>query len=138
MNQQRDNLVFRLLGWLRAGYPQGVPQTDYVALFGILHRDLTSEEIEQIVLTLRADPDFPTDQSPIDDGRVRETIERIVLEKPSDGDVARVMSRLAMGGWPLAHADAPSEDLAVDGVAVDRAGDDGAGDDGAPPPGDPA
>lgn len=116
MNQQRDNVVFRLLGWLRAGYPRGVPTTDFVALFGILHRDLTNEEIEQIVLTLRADPDFPTDASPIEEGRVRETIARIVLEKPSDADVARVMSHLAMGGWPLAHADASSDDLAVDGV----------------------
>ncbi|HEY5484993.1 MAG TPA: DUF3349 domain-containing protein, partial [Propionibacteriaceae bacterium] len=31
----------RVVGWLRAGYPDGVPQQDYVALLGILHRQLT-------------------------------------------------------------------------------------------------
>jgi uncharacterized protein DUF3349 len=116
--QQRENVLFRLLGWLRAGYPQGVPQQDYVALFGILHRDLTNDEIERVVLTLRADPDFPTDDSPIADGRVREAIEQIVLEKPTDADVARVMSHLAMGGWPLALADDSNPELAVDGGEV--------------------
>ena len=35
----------RILGWLREGYPQGVPREDYIALFGVLQRHLTEEEI---------------------------------------------------------------------------------------------
>ena len=33
----------RVLQWLRAGYPEGVPQQDYVALLGILRRTLTPQ-----------------------------------------------------------------------------------------------
>ena len=43
------NVVSRVLDWLRAGYPDGVPQQDYVALLGILRRHLTDEEIVEIV-----------------------------------------------------------------------------------------
>ena len=39
------NLVQRILRWLRAGYPDGVPQQDYVALLGILRRTLTPSEL---------------------------------------------------------------------------------------------
>jgi hypothetical protein len=49
-----------VIEWLRAGYPEGVPDVDYVPLFALLGSQL------------------------------------------SDSDVARVRSRLAAGGWPLA------------------------------------
>ena len=42
----------RVVGWLRAGYPDGVPQQDYVALLGILHRQLTDDEIITIAQTI--------------------------------------------------------------------------------------
>ena len=41
-----------ILHWLRAGYPDGVPQGDYVALLGVLRRSLTPVELENIVRTL--------------------------------------------------------------------------------------
>ncbi len=36
-----------ILHWLRAGYPDGVPQGDYVALLGVLRRSLTPVELEK-------------------------------------------------------------------------------------------
>lgn len=80
------NPFTRLLGWLRGGYPQGVPQSDYVALFGILHRDLTETEVE-----------------------IAAGIRRVAMEKPSEEDIARVAGRLASAGWPLATGAAPAE-----------------------------
>lgn len=92
--------VHRLLTWLRAGYPYGVPQRDYIALFGILHRHLTPEEVEQIAFELYdgeggLDTNIPRE-------RIREIIRETVLEEPDEADVTRVAGRLAKGGWPLA------------------------------------
>ena len=33
-------------GWLKAGYPEGVPQTDYIPLFALLPRRLTDDEVQ--------------------------------------------------------------------------------------------
>lgn len=54
-----------MVTWLRAGYPDGVPQHDYVALFGILHRALTESEVDDIARRM------------IDSGRVQASQEEI-------------------------------------------------------------
>ena len=40
--------VARVLEWLKAGYPQGIPPADYPPVLGVLRRKLTDEEIEAI------------------------------------------------------------------------------------------
>ena len=37
-----------ILGWLRAGYPDGVPERDYIPLFALLGRHLTDNEVQQV------------------------------------------------------------------------------------------
>ena len=37
-----------VVGWLRQGYPQGVPDGDYIPLFALLGRHLTDEEVREI------------------------------------------------------------------------------------------
>jgi hypothetical protein len=93
------NIVTRVVGWLRAGYPDGVPQQDYIALLGILHRQLTDEEIIAIAQTLagRAETDV--------EKRIRAAIRRKTLQPATDNEVARVSARLAGVGWPLAMVD---------------------------------
>ena len=86
-----------IVGWLRAGYPDGIPQHDYIALFGILHRSLTDAEVIDIADRLQADGDTSTEA-------IRDLIRKHALEEPSDSDVRRVASRLAAAGWPLAGA----------------------------------
>ncbi|MFI5776460.1 DUF3349 domain-containing protein [Nocardia sp. NPDC051570] len=97
-----QSILGAVLAWLRAGYPRGVPREDYVALFAVLHRKLTEPEVREIVDHLVADGTA--------DGVRRIDIEaaiaRLAYEKPGQDDVMRVASRLAAGGWPLAH---PSE-----------------------------
>lgn len=88
----------RVLTWLRAGYPQGVPREDYIALFGVLQRHLTEEEIVKVAQRIRA----KNGEVPIGDDEIRRRIESHILGHASEDDVRRVRSRLASGGWPVA------------------------------------
>ncbi|MGK8520875.1 DUF3349 domain-containing protein [Nocardia asteroides] len=101
----RPKLLGKVVGWLRAGYPLGVPQSDYVALFAVLHRHLTDYEVVAIAEELvAANPD-----SGITRVEIEQAIARVAKEQPDEGDVARVTSHLAAGGWPLADPPADSD-----------------------------
>jgi hypothetical protein len=98
-NTTNVGVVNRVLQWLRAGYPAGVPQQDYVVLLGLLRRKLTETEVHQItqdLVRLAAAGDEITQAD------VEELINRRTLDEPAEEDVARVSARLAAGGWPLA------------------------------------
>jgi len=99
------NVVARVVGWLRAGYPDGVPQQDYVALLGILHRQLTDDEIITIAQTIAGSTVTDVEE------RIRLAIRRKTLQPATDDEVARVSARLAKVGWPLAVVgfDTPDE-----------------------------
>jgi hypothetical protein len=88
-----------VIGWLRAGYPEGVPDVDYIPLFALLGSELTDADINAITDELAATGDPATAQG------IRDAIEKASDETPLDVDVARVRARLAAGGWPLAKAD---------------------------------
>lgn len=93
------NVLQKVLDWLRAGYPQGVPQSDYVALLAVLHRRLTDYEVHQVVETLISERVASAD---IERAEIEAAIARVAKEQPGEDDIARVASRLAAGGWPLA------------------------------------
>ncbi|HVK45149.1 MAG TPA: DUF3349 domain-containing protein [Micropruina sp.] len=93
---ERRSLFERILNWLRAGYPEGVPEHDYVALFGILHRSLTPSEVDELARELAGNRG-----AEVSDDEIRDLIRRSALEEPSGADVRRVAGRLAEGGWPL-------------------------------------
>jgi hypothetical protein len=38
------DLVARMVAFVRAGYPQGVPETDYIPLLALLRRRLSDDE----------------------------------------------------------------------------------------------
>lgn len=93
----------RILNWLRAGYPQGVPPTDYQPVLALLRRQLSEEEADAIALKVIADarahgrmPD------PIS---ARTAILRTTDELPTDDDVRRVESHLREYGWPFEASD---------------------------------
>jgi hypothetical protein len=88
-----------IIKWLRAGYPEGVPSVDYIPLFALLGSQLTDKEVSQIgeELATEADPDSAQ--------AIRDAIKTVTHHQPNDADVARVRSRLAAGGWPLAPVD---------------------------------
>jgi len=96
---ERGNLVQRILQWLRAGYPDGVPQQDYVALLGILRRSLTETELSQVVEELTTEA--ASDQQLLTRELVEQRIHDVVKGSINEEDVTRVSARLAAAGWPL-------------------------------------
>ncbi|KQQ05964.1 MULTISPECIES: DUF3349 domain-containing protein [unclassified Rathayibacter] len=97
-----DGPVARVVGWLRAGYPGGVPEQDYVPLLGILRRSLTSDELEQVVGQLLSDAArADAAGQELDSARLRERVEQMLLGPALPEDLVRVSVRLASAGWPL-------------------------------------
>jgi hypothetical protein len=85
-----------IIDWLRAGYPEGVPDVDYIPLFALLGSQLTDTEVSEIAETLASET------NPESAAAIRKAIGSVTHEQVNDADVARVKSRLAAGGWPLA------------------------------------
>jgi hypothetical protein len=96
----RTNFLSRAVGWLRAGYPTGVPRQDYVVLLGLLQRTLTGDEVRKIAQDL-ADESIFNDE-PVSAEDIERMIKTSVLQPALPEDVVRVSAHLAAGGWPLA------------------------------------
>ena len=89
-----------IVGWLRAGYPEGVPEHDYIPLFALLSKQLSEAQVNEIADELAASGD------PVTADAVHRAAAAVVDGHLQDSDVARVSARLAAGGWPLARPDA--------------------------------
>jgi hypothetical protein len=89
-------IVANIVSWLRAGYPEGVPEVDYLPLFALLGRHLTEDEVHDIANELVANGDAQSA------GAIQAAINAVTRETPLDVDIARVRAHLAAGGWPLA------------------------------------
>jgi hypothetical protein len=90
-------VLSKIVEWLRAGYPEGVPDVDYIPLFALLGSQLTEAEVQAIAQELE------NESKP----ESAEAIQRAIMAvtsntQPNGSDVARVRARLAAGGWPLA------------------------------------
>jgi len=90
------DLVARMVAFVRAGYPQGVPQTDYVPLLALLPRRLSDEEVAAVATQLAARGELN-----IDPADIGVAITRITDELPSPADLERVQRRLDAIGWPV-------------------------------------
>ncbi|MCW2759508.1 MAG: hypothetical protein JWO46_3254 [Nocardioidaceae bacterium] len=94
-----SNPVSRVVDWLRAGYPDGIPPTDYFPLIALLQRQqLDDSEVKQIALEVV----FNSAGDPINETDIGALITTVTNELPHPDDVARVSARLLAGGWPLA------------------------------------
>lgn len=114
-----QGIVSRIVRWLRAGYPEGVPSADYVALLGILRRSLTSSELDRVVDELSAQAE--TSGPILTKAEVEKQIEAVLLGPAAEQDVARVSTRLVRAGWPLAD---PGEAEPGEADQVARSGGD--------------
>jgi hypothetical protein len=83
-----------IVSWLRAGYPEGVPPTDYMPVLALLCRRLSTDEVKAVAAELMQRGDF-------DHVDIGVAITQITDELPSPNDVERVRQRLAAKGWPL-------------------------------------
>jgi hypothetical protein len=90
-------LLNKIVDWLRAGYPEGVPDVDYIPLFALLGSQLTNDEVAAIA------DELASEGNPDSQEAIKQAIAAVTTyHQPNDADVARVRSRLAAGGWPLA------------------------------------
>jgi len=86
-----------VVAWLRAGYPEGIPPTDYFPVLALLSRRLGNDDIKAVAHELLQRGDF-------DDVDIAVMITQLTDELPSPEDVERVRERLAAKGWPLDDA----------------------------------
>jgi hypothetical protein len=87
----------KVVSWLRAGYPTGVPEHDYVPLFAILGYHLSNDEVTAV-----ADELASSSSDPASADAIKQAITALTNTKPLESDIDRVRAHLAAGGWPLA------------------------------------
>ena len=86
-----SEVVDKVLGWLRAGYPDGVPPKDYIPLFALLGQRLSENEIEDVAQELQGLSDAGTAQV------IREALTSRTQHHPTDAELARVQARMEAG-----------------------------------------
>jgi hypothetical protein len=89
-----SNFVSKIVAWITAGYPEGVPGPDRVPLLALLRRRLSDDEVRAVAAELLAKGEF-------DHVDIGVLITQITDELPVPEDVDRVRTRLATQGWPL-------------------------------------
>ena len=89
-----NGFLAKVVAWLNAGYPEGVPGPDRVPLLALLSRRLTADEVKIVAKELLARGEF-------DNVDIGVMITQITDELPAPEDIERVRNRLAAKGWPL-------------------------------------
>ena len=99
-----ESVIKRVLDWLTAGYPKGVPPTERYALIALLHRTLTADEVQQVIAALTAQHSAALEDGVITEDEIRDMIAKVIEDAPSEDDIRKVSARLAAAGWPLEQA----------------------------------
>src|ERR1051325_2840459 len=86
-----------VINWVRAGYPEGVPDVDYVPLFALLGSQLSEDDVKAIAQELESESD------PESAAAIMKAITSVTAHQAGAAAGARVRPRLAAGGWPLAR-----------------------------------
>jgi hypothetical protein len=97
-NTEPSNFFQSVLGWLRKGYPDGIPPTDYYPLLALLRRSLTEDEVVQATFTILKDADS---DDPVTAQQIHEAIVQTSEKEPTPDEINQVAARLASVGWPL-------------------------------------
>ncbi len=92
----------KIVAWVTAGYPEGVPGPDRVPLFALLKRRLSDGEVKAVARELK-------DLGEFDSADIGVLITQITDELPTPEDIERVRHRLAAKGWPLDDPRDPEE-----------------------------
>jgi hypothetical protein len=100
-----SDVIAKIVNFLRAGYPQGVPPTDTFALLALLRRRVSDDEVIEIATQLIEHGDLPVQASDI-----RVMITKITDQMPSPEEVERVKNHLQTRGWPITEEFPPASD----------------------------
>lgn len=91
------------VNWIRKGYPEGIPPTDFPPLLALLIRVLDEDQIMQVALQLTREYGVDT---PLTEDQIRSAIRGVTDEPPTQAEIDQVAGRLAAAGWPLGEPDA--------------------------------
>ena len=95
---ENKTVLENVVGWLNAGYPEGVPPKDHFPLLALLKRSLTEGEVikaAQSILKSGGGETVTVDE-------IRTAVQGIIAKEPNPEEIHQVASRLASVGWPLA------------------------------------
>jgi hypothetical protein len=92
----------KIVAWITAGYPEGVPGPDRVPLFALLRPRLTDDEVKTVAKELM-------DRGEFDEIDIGVLITQLTDGLPTPDDIDRVRNRLAAKGWPLDDPREPEE-----------------------------
>ena len=93
-----EGVMDNILGWLREGYPHGVPPKDYFPLLALLARSLSEEEVIKVAQTVLRG----IESDAVTPEEIRAAIHVVTNKEPNPEEVFQVAARLASVGWPLA------------------------------------
>ncbi|HEX4588245.1 MAG TPA: DUF3349 domain-containing protein [Mycobacterium sp.] len=97
---ENQKVLDNVLGWLRDGYPEGVPPKDYFPLLALLKRSLTEEEVVKAAQSILK----ANDSEAVTEDEIRKAVQSVIDKAPNPEEIHQVASRLASVGWPLAAA----------------------------------
>ena len=107
-----NTFLSKIVAWITAGYPEGVPGPDRVPLMSLLNRRLSNDEVKTVAAAL-------IDRGEFDHVDIGVLITQTTDELPQPEDVERVRARLAAKGWPL--DDPRDDDAGLTGAGEDSA-----------------
>ncbi len=84
----------KFIDWLRAGYPSGMPQQDYVVLLGLLARRLTASEVDEVARMLASEGLIDAT-----DAQIAQEIHDAYLTPPRQEDIDRIGTHLDAAHW---------------------------------------
>lgn len=87
------------ISWIRQGYPEGIPPTDFPPLLALLTKVLDEKDVTTVALTIARQGGG---DEPVTEEQIHNAIQRVTNEAPNAEEINQVAARLAAGGWPLA------------------------------------
>ncbi len=97
-----DSPIAKILSWLNAGYPEGIPQRDFPSVLLVLHRNLSDGEIESIADDL-ALQSISNGAEPVTADHIR----AMVRDHAFQSATARGRTAGVGGDWPAAAGRSP-------------------------------
>lgn len=91
-------ILEKVVDWLRAGYPNGVPEVDYIPLFALLSRRLTPEGVQQVIDELVQEGQL---NQTVGLDMVRKAITAVTEQPALQSDIERIQERLSAVGWVI-------------------------------------
>ena len=98
-NTRQPGYAARIMNWLRADYPNGVPAQDYLPVLAVLRPQLADEDLLAIAQQLAQEA--REEGVPPSEADARAAIHRATEDEPKQEEIERVRAMLTAHGWPF-------------------------------------